>query len=369
MGQKLFLRAFVMLGLAVLTTNLAHAQLESLPYIHVEDNRHTALKALEASASDCLTLTHNTVLQDDAPCLFVGGGVIVDLNGHTVFGNILELDSGDHITIKNGTVAEGAIVLLGAHNRLKQMIVRDSNSTFAVQLGGGSVISHSVFERNVVAVDLYWGGDVEVRRSVFRLNHTGVNITSDNHSFLHSNVFWENETGVRIWDEDFSGSSGNIIDQNAFHNNGIGVFLDAHSEANDNHLQGNWFFSNESSAIVVRLACERVYTDQCAGRGTQIHGNWLVQNGGQAQVLSGTWWLSNGEQQDYEVVLDDGLTVVALPELDVANGVTVTRNLALFNADLGISAPGVIDGGLNYGVFNGNAEQCAWHSLNQSPVL
>ena len=84
----------------------------------------------------------------------------------------------------------------------------------------------------------------------------------------------------------------------------------------------------------------------------------MIQNGNEPRTLTGTWLLPNGEYEPYEVVLDDGLTVFAPQAFSPADGATVMSNVANRNADLGIEAPGVVDGGGNHAARNGDPLEC-----------
>ena len=53
---------------------------------------------------------------------------------------------------------------------------------------------------------------------------------------------------------------------------------------------------------------------------------------------------------------DDGITLIGPPE--VLDGVTLARNVATSNNDLGIDAQGATDGGGNRGDANGNPHEC-----------
>lgn len=339
------------------TYHQAFAQSDLLGFTHDLEAIPAGLGLQDPLLSECLTMTEDTVLDSDVPCISVGNGVAIDLNGFTVNGDIVQLESGDDVTVKNGTVAGGAIVLLGGNNRLHRLTVRDYEFSFAIQMGGG-LITHSLFKRNIVAVDLFWGGGIKVRSCRFVENRIGVNIASDDNSLVSKNSFERNEIGVRVWDEDFFGSSGSIIRKNHFRKNGIGLFLNASSEANDTHVDRNLFYSNDSSGIVAGLGCLRELSDDCAGRRTTISKNLLIRNGIDPQIITGALALPGFEFELYEVVVDDGLTVFGAQTIETADGATVTRNVAIRNEDLGIDAAGVVDGGGNRAAGNGNAMEC-----------
>lgn len=357
--ERRFFGAIAVIAVAFPVAPQAFAQSDLLGFTHEVEAAPRVLSIETSAFLNCLILTEDTVLESDVPCIQVGDGVTIDLNGFTVNGPIFSLQPApvNDVTVQNGTVAGGAINLLGTGILLDRLTVTDSPSTFAVQIGGGWIL-HSHFERNVVAVDLFWGGGIQVRHCRFVENLFGINIASDDDSLVLKNTFEANETGIRVWDEDLYGSSGSIIRRNHFRGNGIGVFLNARNEANGTDIDSNVFHSNFSSGIAVSLACARESSDECAGRGTVIRKNVMIQNGNEPQILTGAWWMPGGAAEPYEVVLDDGLTVFAPQEFSPADGATVTSNVANRNADLGIEAPGVVDGGGNHGARNGDPLEC-----------
>jgi hypothetical protein len=355
--ERYFFRAIAVIALTIPVATQAFAQSDWLGFTH-EVEAVPSVQSMETSAlSECLILTEDTVLESDVPCIQVGDGVAIDLNGFTVNGSIYPTQDGwgNDVTVQNGTVAGGAIFLLG-DVLLDRLTVKDSPDNFAVQIGGG-LITHSLFERNRVAVDLYWGGGIQVRHCRFVENRIGINIASDDNSLVLKNTFEANEIGVRIWDEDFYGSSGSTIRRNHFRRNGIGVFLNARNAAHGTDIDSNVFHSNLSSGIAVSLGCLLESSDECAGRGTVIRKNVMIRNGNEPLTLTGSWWLPSGSEP-YEVVLDDGLTVFAPQAFSPADGATVMSNVANRNADLGIEAAGVVDGGGNHAARNGDPLEC-----------
>jgi len=358
--ERYFFRAIAVIAAAFLVAPQAFAQSDFPSFTH-DVEAVPSVQSIETSAfSECLILTEDTVLESDVPCIGVGNGVTIDLNGFTVNGHILPIGSGlsNDVTVQNGTVAGGAIIL-GSGILLDHLTVRDYRAIdpFAVQIRGG-LIMHSLFERNIVAVDLFWGGGIQVRHCRFVENRIGINIASDDNSLVLKNTFEANETGVRVWDEDLFRSSGSTIRGNHFRSNGIGVFLNAQNEAHGTDIDSNVFHSNLSSGIAVSLGCARVFSDECAGRGTVIRSNVMIRNGNEPRTLTGAWWISGSQSEPYEVILDDGLTVFAPQEFSPADGATVISNVANRNADLGIEAAGVVDGGGNRGARNGDPLEC-----------
>jgi hypothetical protein len=315
---------------------------------------NAAKSAAELAASECLVADEDTVLASDVDCILVDAdGITIDLNRFTVHGPILGMSGWNDIQVTNGAVSNGAIIL-GARTVLSRLTVRDSDD-FVVQLGFDSVISRSLFERNDVAVDLFWGNGIEVRECRFVENSIAINIASDNDSRVIGNRFEGNGVGVRVFDEDFVGSSGSRIVRNLFRDNDLGVYVLAQDEANDTEISWNLFRSNSSSGITVILGCSTDFSPLCGGRDTMIEKNLLLRNGDDPRTLTGGLPLPD-DWQEYEVTPDDGLTVFAVD--GAADGVTATRNVAIRNADLGIDADGIVDGGANRAAKNGNPLEC-----------
>jgi hypothetical protein len=296
----------------------------------------------------CLEVSTDTVLDADVGCIEVkADSVTIDLNGFST-GVIEPVPAGlvgDNVEIRNGTVL--GPIILGDGTVLDALTVRDVSSfvLFVVQLGEGSLIKNSRFERNQIAVDLYWGDRIEVRGCRFVDNLIGINVASDNDSRIIQNHFEQNGRGVNIWDEDFFGSSNTEIHRNSFRRNDVGVRLDARDEANGTRITENVFHHNSSSGIAISLGCETSASPTCGGRGTIVQSNLFLRNGDDPRIFGRS-------------LADDGLTVVGIDELGTSDGVTVTGNTAIRNADLGIDAPGVVDGGANLAKQNGNELQC-----------
>ena len=323
--------------------------------LHVALAEAAALSEV-GSASQCLVVTTDTVLESDVPCIAVANDVTLDLNGFTVHGSIFELETGDNVQVLNGNVAGGMIFLLGRDVRIDRVELVDSELTFAVQIGGGE-ITRSRFVGNVIAIDLFWGGGIRVEKCRFSENLIGVSIQSDDDSRIVGNKFEANEIGVNIFDEDLVGSSGSVVKYNYFRDNGVGVRLLAFSEVHDTRIEANAFVRNDSSGVVLGVGCAREFTEDCGGRGTLVRRNVFVSNGNNSTELTGSWLLPDGEEP-FRVRVDDGLTVFAATNAAEDLDVEVARNWAFRNADLGLDAPGVTDGGRNRAFGNGNPDEC-----------
>ena len=353
----LSLAVIVACGSTGLAANSAAAQ--SLLFRHDSQVALFEAAALSdvRSTSECLAVTTDTVLESDVSCIDVADDVTLDLNGFTVHGSIVQLETGDNVHVLNGTVAGGMILLLGRDVRIDRIELVDSEFTFAVQIGRGE-ITRSKFVGNVVAIDLFWGGGIRVERCRFSENLIGVSIQSDDDSRIVGNKFEANEIGVNIFDEDLVGSSGSVVKYNYFRDNGVGVRVIAFNEVHDSRIEANAFVRNDSSGVALGIGCAREFSaEDCAGRATLVRRNVFVSNGNNSTELAGSWLLPDGEEP-FRVKVDDGLTVfaatIAADDLDVE----VARNWAFRNADLGLEAPGVTDGGRNRAFGNGNSDEC-----------
>ncbi len=305
------------------------------------------------AAAACLVVSSDTVLTADVDCIeIVAGSVEIDFNGFTAFGSVF---GAGRVTLRNGTV-NGGVVDLGAYSVIEQMVVRNGTG-FVTELGQGSVVTRSIFLDNGVAIDAYWGGAIEISDSWFVNNFSGVSIQKDNDTVVRNNFFVGNEQAVRVWDEDLFDASNSLIDDNDFIRNGVGIWLRADNDASGTHIRDNRFTENRSSGIVATIDCLMEDVDTCAGTGTVIERNAFVRNGFEPMTFSGGWgWEDLQGDNRFELVADDGLTVRSATG---APDVTVMRNRSNRNADLGIDAPGVIDGRRNLrGRHNGNPLQC-----------
>lgn len=272
----------------------------------------------------------------DCPIVVVADGVTVDLAGHRA--GIVFVEA-DHVTVTDGRIA-GAVLVFSADARLAGVEVRDSGLDFAVEAGVRTVVEGSHFAGNGTALSFFFGDAGTVTGSTFEGNDLGVVIGRHSGVAVRGNRFSGNTVGLTVWDEDLQGSSGNVVEANRFSGNVVGAQLLARNEASGNRFEGNQFRRNAGAGLSVKVGCLQEFGfPDCAGQGTEITSNLLLHNG-------------------FDPVgdLDDGLLAVGVP--GALPGVTVTSNRALRNADHGIEAAGVTDGGGNLGRANGNPAQC-----------
>jgi len=301
-------------------------------------------------------ITEDLTLTADLACSLdvLGSGITIDLGGHTLTGRI----AGGSMTIRNGTV-DGAgvrpfagVIFAGSGSLIEGVEVRNGASWTMILPGANSTVRNSRFINNrSVVFDLWWGSRHTIENNLFVGNGIAVSNQLGNDHKIQRNFFVDNATGVGFWNEDHWGVSNNVVRNNVFLNNQVGVSLVAtegrrHPDLgamDNNEFRDNVFFGNTLSGMRMRLlTCGRFFplVGECPAQGTRIEGNVLAFNGSEAL-----------EPDD-----DDGLHVT--PDPNWAGFFTLKHNKALFNADLGIEADGVIDGGRNLGLLNRDPRQC-----------
>lgn len=307
---------------------------------------HDADCAPWSAVAEDVTLEHDT----DCTIVVVGDDVTVDLAGHRA-GTVIVL--ADRVTVRDGTI-RGAVLEASADARLLDVVVHAPGLPFAVEAGLRTVVDRSRFVGNVVGISFFFGGAGTVTRSVFEDNELGLVIGRHDGVTVRDNRFTGNDVGLTVWDEDLLGSSDNLVEANHFAGNVVGAQLLARSAAHGNRFAGNHFRHNEAAGLFVMAGCLREFgTPTCAGQGTHVADNLLLRNG---RSPVETTWFDDQQEMLQSVLLDDGLLVVGVP--GGLAGVTVSGNRAIANADLGIEADGVVDGGGNLGRANGDPRQC-----------
>jgi hypothetical protein len=195
---------------------------------------------------------------------------------------------------------------------------------------------------------------VVIENSTFEDNDLAINIAKHNLASISSNTFRGNRVGVRLYDELQGQVSFNTIADNHFADNEFGVYFSVEDCGaqppsypqycqNGNRVVGNDFVGNRLSGVFFDGT-------QCSSTGCENVDASVEDN-----VFSGNGFGPLPDPPPYGPT-DDGITV--LGPTNVVDGVAVTRNLAVSNSDLGIEAPGAIDGGDNRASRNGNPLQC-----------
>jgi hypothetical protein len=298
-------------------------------------------------------VTADLTLTSDLTCRLrvQGSGITIDLNGRTLFGSIEQYE-GRGTTIKNGTIDAasigdfvGAVRVSGA--LIDNVTVRNG-SAWTMIIGSGTTVQNSRFvDNSSVVFDLYWGGGNVIRRNFFARNGIPMSIQLDNNTVIEENVLIDNGIGVNLYNELGGGVSGNVVARNVFWGNDTGIRM--HGQARwipfgpnmeNNQFRDNVFVGNRRVGMLATTTCSTTAPVQCAGANTIIEGNTFAADG----------------HEPVQANIDDGLHIVANPNW--SGFFTVRKNIALFNADLGIEAPGVTDGGKNLGLLNGDRRQC-----------
>ena len=305
------------------------------PPAHDGTARTQALAAPLAATSVCPVIVTDFRLSSDLDCdlTVAATGVTVDLGRHTLNGSIFG-DTDVDFVVRNGTV-HGSIIATSSNVKLDSLIVRDATD-FAVQLGGGSV-TRSAFFGNSVALDLFWGGGITVTHSWFIGNNTGIVNGQDSGSIIDHNIFIANDTGILVWDEDLFGSNDVHVTKNAFINNDDTIEVRAAADVDRLLISHNRLIHNSVGGIAINVDC--IEEGVCGADGLLVTKNMAFGNGQASDGRAG-----------------DGISALGV-QAGLAK-VTVTKNIAGFNADLGIDAAGVVDGGGNKAFFNGDVRQC-----------
>ncbi len=134
-----------------------------------------------------------------------------------------------------------------------------------------------------------------------------------------------------------------MVRNNRLLGNGVGILVTAFASVARARIEGNQVDENNGTGIDVAVFCAGFPT--CGGEGMVIERNHLRRNGFAADLPG------------------DGIRVRSLDDHSRPSGidptwVTLSGNQADRNADLGIDAPGVTDGGRNRAKLNGDPQEC-----------
>jgi large repetitive protein len=272
-----------------------------------------------------LTISHTTneaVGVGDTTNTVIDGNTMTD-PGITA---VVVQESSD--TVVSGNVASGstgyAMYLMGDNNDIERNRLDSGEHGFAVG-GNNNTVRGNVVSSSGGGIDVVDGATAN-RVEDNRLRDVGdgiiVGVASD--TVVRHNVVNGTGGGERGgFGVILDGAVGTTVDQNVVRATGDGpgiyvAHLDAATAPRDNRVTRNFASSQHADGILV---------DPDA-TGTMLSDNVAVTSG------------------------DDGIDVDA-------PGTTVTGNVADHNHDLGIEAvPGVIDGGGNHAMGNGNPAQC-----------
>ena len=263
--------------------------------------------AATVSCGDVITV--DTVLTQDLTCgpgdaLVIGAnGVTLDLGGYTITGP--------------GAYGAGA----GAGVRAAQRT--------------GVTVTHGTLTGFASAVVLDESRDSHVTKLTVHHNDRGIDIAGGGGHLVDKNVSRDNgRDAIRL-----GLSAGNRITQNTVTGNVYGIAVADFSS--DNKVDRNVATGNQYFGVATwNSTGTTIEKNQVTG--SAVHGI-QVNPDASGVVLLQNYLQGNG---------DDGIHVES-------TATTITKNTAVYNTDLGISAPsGVTDGGGNKASGNGNPAQC-----------
>jgi parallel beta-helix repeat protein len=316
--------------------------------------------------------------------------VTLNLDRHTIDGDAIPgaeaLDVGirneghDGVTIEGGTVQEfdRGVGLLGASENLLRQLTVTGSSGRGITLEEGSN-----------------GNRIENNTSADNRNRGGIVVVSSDGNLIERNTLSGNHVGVGLLD----GSTGNRVEDNSLADNpqwGFQIDLSDRNAVIHNRIVRSGdgiILVGSSNTIIGNLVADAVGCEngECGGFGISVEG-------GSDNLVAGntvTRTLGNGVRLDayvlpaignvfrgnlvrtagvdgiaidrdqvgpvLDTLLDSNIAIGAGDDgIDIESpATTLTRNLTVHNADLGIEAvPGVTDGGGNHAAGNGNPAQC-----------
>jgi large repetitive protein len=368
-----------------------------------------AAKPVDAGCGQ--TITADTTLDSDltkcsGPGITIGAdGITLDLNGHTIDGKgkgsgVNNVAGHDGVTIEDGSIRnfmESVAIVGASDNHLRGLSLSD-NRHVGIYVQDSSAIQIaqvSVVDIRFSGIFMWRSHDVRVEGSSSSGNGAGLVAQASDHLAIEANSFQGNSyEGIAHQESSDSHVAGNTVS----HNGGAGIFLDA---ANTNQVSGN-FASHNGDGIGVIGNANTITGNHVAdtsgckkgcGYGISLEagaGNLIAQNDVRRTSRDGIRidaffpelpTVDNVVRDNLvsEATVDGlsigtegpGIVSGTLIERNVATGsgddgfdicrpaATLTANTANDNFDLGIEAvPGVVDGGGNRAIGNGNPLQC-----------
>jgi nitrous oxidase accessory protein NosD len=350
-----------------------------------------------AAAVACgTTVTTSVTLHADLAC--TGPGLIVDadhvtvdLNRHRIAGAGAGegISSAGHhgVTIRNGPIegfATGVRFSSQADSRILRVTVTGNQAGIFSLLGTGIVVGGSRVAANGLGIGAGGGAGMVIEKSTVTANEAGLVFAgSSNANTVRENVISSNQTGVTFSESDRSTLGGNRIVENG---TGVSVYLGGGHTFTANTITGSagagvliTGVGSPGNALVRNTVSGNrvgVQVGDASGLvvapGTTIRDNEFRSNGAagllllatlgtvDGTVVGGNTFSGNGASPGGTVdttgaIVDDGFHADVSAD---AGTVNVTSNTAVANADLGIEAATVTDGGGNAGRRNGDAQQC-----------
>jgi hypothetical protein len=299
-------------------------------------------------------------LASDTTCdlgLFANGSS-VNLAGHT-----LTTGSAAHtgtvvgasdLTLRNGSLRGYSIDWSGANGVLDHVdasAVDPATATgFFIQVAGpGFKVTRSHFHDLPTALDLYYVGQTTISDSTFTGNVTAVAVQKKEQFTIVKSTFTGNGTGLFLRNEDGIGVNDVLVADNRFEDNtGAGIEIRLRkgippfdTRALDNvQITGNRMARNGGPGLDVTVTCPSEADCVLGHSSIAATSNTIRQNGFAPPAELG----NDGISARTLVGPDSSTAVVGTAGLSV---LTLTGNVANKNADRGIDAAGVTDGGGN----------------------
>jgi len=382
---------------------------------------HGQALAAEVRCGDTIT-ADSTIHADLTNCpgdglVIRADNITLDLNGHTIDGDArpgttdpdagIRLETHHGVTVHNGIVQEfdtGVLLDAAGQNVLRRLTVLRSGAR-GIQLQNGSNHNRLDFDTSSdngrSGIGLLSSDDNLVQRSTASGNpFNGFAGFTARHNVIRANDFSHNEAGLGVQDGSnnnriignrttsnafvgiaVEGSDHNSITGNHSMRSGAGMILGGDGNAAVGNLvtgslicaedcavgiaveggTGNLIVANRISRTGLEGIRVNSYTDATPTTiGTVIRAN-LIRDAGSDGIGVATDPGSAGPAGVSDTLLSDNLVIGSGHDgINVASATTtLTHNLALHNAYLGIQAvSGVTDGGGNHAAGNGDPAQC-----------
>jgi parallel beta-helix repeat protein len=317
--------------------------------------------------------------------------ITLDLNGHTIDGDAVSPEScpvegrvcdvgvdnsAGHrgVTITGGSIQQftaGVVVTGGDDNTLRRLtIAQTTNEAILVLRSARTLIEgNTITDPGFAVIVALESSDTVVSRNVASGNEEEGILVGGTGISVRGNVVSNGANGVDV----ANGSSGVRVEGNALRNVGDGVIVGVVSDTVVRHnavnavgggelggfgiiLDGAVTTTVEQNSVRVSGPGPAIYVAHLdaptAPRDDRVMQNHATSEHADGILVdpdaTGTLVVGNAALRSG----DDGIDVDA-------PGTTLTGNFAAYNHDLGIEAvPGVVDGGGNRAVGNGNPAQC-----------
>jgi len=359
------------------------------------------------------------MLKADASCdlSLLGDDAHVDLAGHTLSTTSWpsSVVHGAHVVLSGGRLRASSIYWMGGGGRMHHLDVSalgtGSPSGFFIEAGPDFTVTQSHFHDlpTSIAIDFYHSNNGSVSHSTFSHTWMGVSVQKSSGVTIQHNTFKFNTNGVNLWNEDSFGVNNITVFSNSFANNsaaGIRVLdnspYDTHPTFENTRITDNLISDNGGSGIDITLRCTSSRQSNCSSPGSSsilVEANKSDRNGytpsgvdarisdpasiralergplahssaAQADVTAGAgpsdFSANDSSSNSAYGASDDGITARAfvcattcdIPAIDQLASIRVEKNMTSRNADRGIDAEGVTDGGKNTSRLNTNPDPC-----------